>query len=84
MNLDQLKEVMKYHLANFNDEGVEISDFTIHNTVLSPDDGYGNANSKYIYRALIRWTMKKNGHGDKAWPDDWFENDVAYLASNIL
>jgi len=84
MDIEQLKAVMKFHLANFNDEGVEINDDTIHNTVLSDSDGFGNANSKYIYRAAIRWTMKKNGHEDKVWPPDWFDSSVTYLAEKIL
>ena len=41
MTQQQLMEVMKFHLKNFNDEGVVISDDTIHNTVLSDSDGYG-------------------------------------------
>lgn len=84
MTQEQLKEVMKFHLANFNDEGVEIKDDTIHNTVLSDSDGYGAANSKSIYRAVIRWTMKKNGHQDKPWPSDWFDKNVEYLSSKIV
>lgn len=84
MTKEQLKDVMKYHLTNFNDEGVEINDQTIHSAVLSESDGFGNANSKYIYRAVIRWTMKKNGLIDKPWPSDWFEKDVEYLSSKIL
>jgi len=84
MTVEQLKEVMKYHLKNFNDEGVAINNQTIHNTVLSDSDGIGNANSKTIYRAVIRWTMIKNDHEDKVWPSNWFEKDVAYLASKII
>ena len=84
MTQQQLKEVMKFHLSNFNDEGVEINDGTIHNTVLSDSDGYGAANSKGIYRAVMRWTMKKNGHQDKPWPSDWFDKSVEYLSSKIL
>ena len=84
MTQKQLKEVMKFHLSNFNDEGVEINDDTIHDTVLSDSDGYGAANSKSIYRAVIRWTMKKNGHQDKPWPSDWFNKSVEYLSSKIL
>ena len=84
MNLEQLKEVMKYHLRNFNDEGEVINDQTVHNKVLSATDGFGNANSKYVYRAVIRWTMKKNGHQDKVWPADWFEKDISFLASKLL
>lgn len=84
MTQQQLKEVMKFHLKNFNDEGVKIDDNTIHNTVLSESDGYGNSNSKNIYRAAIRWTMKKNGQKDIPWPKDWFNKSVDYLSSKIL
>jgi hypothetical protein len=84
MTQDQLKEVMKFQLKNFNDEHVTISDITIHNTVLSETDNYGDSNSKNLYRAFIRWTMVKNGHEDKPWPGDWFEKDVSYLSSKII
>jgi hypothetical protein len=84
MTQEQLQEVMKFHLTNFNDEGVEINNDTVHNTVLSDSDGYGAANSKYIYRAAIRWTMKRNGHQDKVWPSDWFDKSVSELASKII
>lgn len=84
MTQTQLKEVMKFHLANFNDEGVEINDDTVHSTVLSDSDGFGASNSKSIYRALIRVTLKKNGHKDKPWPKDWFENNVEFLSSKII
>ena len=84
MTQEQLKNVMKFHLKNFNDEGVVINDDTIHSTVLSDSDGYGSSNSKTIYRSVIRWTMKKNGHEDKPWPPDWFEKSVECLSSCIL
>ncbi|NVO19711.1 MAG: hypothetical protein HXX13_08425 [Bacteroidetes bacterium] len=84
MTEDQLKEVMKFHLQNFNNEGVAINDQTIHNTVLSDSDGFGDSNSKSIYRAAIRWTIQKNGAEDKPWPADWFDNNVAYLASKLI
>ena len=84
MTQEQLKTVMKFHLQNFNDEGVAINDDTIHKTVLSDSDGYGGSNSKSIYRAVIRWTMKKNGMADKPWPTDWFDKSVEYLSSKIL
>lgn len=84
MTQEQLKDVMKYHLTNFNDEEVEINDDTVHNTVLSDSDGYGAANSKYIYRAAIRWTMKSNGHQDRPWPSNWFELNVKELAYKII
>jgi hypothetical protein len=84
MTQQQLQEVMKFHLKNFNDEGVSIDDDTIHHTVLSETDGFDGSNSKNIYRSVIRWTLKKNGHQDKPWPADWFEKSVRYLASKII
>lgn len=84
MTQEELKTVMKFHLSNFNDEGLAINDDTIHNTVLSDSDGYGAANSKYIYRAVMRWTMEKNEYPDKPWPSDWFDRSVEYLSSKII
>ena len=84
MTNNDLKNIMKFHLSNFNDEEIEIDDNTIHNKILSDSDGYGDSNSKEVYRAVIRVTMKKNGQEDKPWPSDWFENSVEYLASKIL
>ncbi|MBN2425849.1 MAG: hypothetical protein JXR46_10755 [Calditrichaceae bacterium] len=84
MTVDQLKEVMKFHLNNFNDEDIDIDDETIHNQVLSASDGYGAANSKNIYRSVMRWTLKKNGHQDKRWPNNWIDMSVAELSSKIL
>ena len=84
MTLEQLHDVMKFHLENFNKEDFEVNNDTIHNTVLSDSDGYGAANSKYIYKAIIRWTMKKNGHEDKDWPYNWFDKSVSELALKII
>lgn len=84
MTREQLKEIMKFHLSNFNNEGVNINDQTVHKSVLSADDGYGAANSKRIYRSVVRWTLIRNQHEDKNWPKDWFEKDVEYLSSKII
>jgi hypothetical protein len=84
MTLEQLKEVMKYHLGNFNDEGVAINDDTLHKQVLSDEDGFGAATSKRIYKAVVRWTLKKQCHEDKTWPSDWMELSVKELAPKLL
>jgi hypothetical protein len=84
MTENQLRKVMKFHLKNFNDEGVLINDDTIFSTVLSESDGFGAANSKTIFRAIIRWTLKRNGHTDKPWPSDWFNSSVKTLSSKII
>lgn len=84
MTVEQLKSVMKFHLKNFNDEGVSIDNETIHKSVLSEDDGFGTANSKSIYKALIRRTLVSNGHEDKRWPDSWMDLSVNGLAPRLL
>lgn len=81
----QLVTIMCYHLSSFNDEGVEISNVTIHNAVLSEDDGLTSSTcSKNIYKGLIRWTISANGQVDKPWPNKWVDLSVDELASKIL
>lgn len=84
MNQGQLTDVMKFHLKNFNDEGVDINDATVLNTVLSDKDGYGPANSMNVFRSVMRWTMKRNGIKDKSWPRSWMSLTVTDLASKLL
>lgn len=84
MTVEQLKAIMKFHLANFNDEKEKISDETIHNKILSDQDGYGNASSQYIYKAVIRWTLRKEKHADVAWPTNWMKRSVKQLAPMLL
>jgi hypothetical protein len=84
MTLDQLKEVMKFQLKAFNQNGVGIIDETIHKDILSEDDGFATANSKEIYRSFVRYTLVKNGHLDRPWPDAWMNLSVNILASKII
>ena len=85
MTKDQLKNVMEYQLKNFNDEEVPINNDTIHNQVLSPDDGFSPpTSSQQIYKAFIRWTIRKQNHEDKAWPSHWMDLSVAELADKLI
>ena len=85
MTADQLKEVMKFQLKNFNDEGVAIEDGTVHNTVLAEDDGFSpTTSSKAVYRAFIRNTLSRNGGGDPRWPAGWMDLDVKTLADSLM
>lgn len=84
MEQNQLQDVMKYQLAPFNDEGVDIGDDTIHETVLDADDGFGPSNSKTIYEGAIRWTLVKAGHKDKPWPANWMGMSVRELAGALI
>lgn len=85
VTIEQLIEVMKYHLENFNDEGVKIDNDTVHKDVLSDSDGVtSTTSSKGIYKGIIRWTISKNGHEDKPWPNNWMNLSVKDLASAII
>ena len=84
MTSEQLRAVMRFHLGNFNDEGVEVTDDTVHSTVLSDSDGFGAANSKALYKGAIRWTLAKADKQDPDWPRDWIDMTVTDLAGVLL
>jgi hypothetical protein len=75
---------MRFHLGNFNDEGVAIRNATVHSEVLAEDDGFGGANSKAIYKAAIRWTLSKQEHVDRRWPANWMDLSVTELANRLI
>lgn len=83
MTVDQLKEVMKFHLRNLSTTGVPINDETIHREALT-EDGFGTANPRRIYKSLIRWTFHANNVPDKPWPPNWLDYSVANLATGLL
>ena len=84
MTLGQLKEVMKYHLKNFNDEGVDINYSTVHNKVLSENDGFENVNSIQIYQHFIKWTLNSQGLELKEWPENWIDLTVNELSEKLM
>jgi len=84
MTHKQLQSVMKFQLKYFNNSETKITDETVHRQILSRQDGFGYANSKYIYRAVIRWTIIQNKHKDKNWPKHWIDLSVKELALKIL
>lgn len=84
MTQQQIADVMKFHLSNFNNEGETIKDDLVLNKVLSDSDGFGPANSQNIFRAVMRWTFKKNGHKDKPFPRNWMDLTVSQLASKLV
>lgn len=84
MQIESLKEVMEFHLSNFNDEQVEITEDTVHSEVVSMTDGYPGTRSAQIYKNLVRWTINKNGDEVKEWPEDWLGQSVKALASVLV
>ena len=68
----QLKGVMKKHLRSFNtNPNITITNETIHSVVLSDSDGFGQANSKQLYKGMVRWSLKNAGDNDENWPSGW-------------
>jgi len=81
----QLKNVMKLQLQRFNDEGVTISDATVHDEVLAEDDGPTRTlSSARLYKGVIRFVLKRNNNVDPRWPNDWLAMSVKDLASALL
>ncbi len=85
MTIEQLKAVMIFHLTNFNRTGSTPDENTIHQDILSDDDGMNPAtSSKKLYKGLVRFTIVSNGHEDKTWPSKWMELSVVDLANKIF
>lgn len=85
MTEEQLKKVMKKHLKNFNSNPeIKVSDNTVHNTILSANDGYGTANSKQIYKGMVRWSLSITNSPLKEWPKKWMEMSVKDLANKLM
>ncbi len=85
MQLQQLINAMIRQLENLNDTGFQPIDLnTVHSQVLSSNDGFGLASSKNIYRALVRWILRRNGHQDKPWPSNWMSLSVTELANKLI
>ncbi len=85
MTVAQLTEAMKYYLKGYNDEGVVITSQTIHNTVLSEDDGIGDVNSKVMYFHSITLYLHKAGQEPlNQWPSGWMEMTLETVAEKLL
>ena len=85
LSKSQLKTVMIFHLTNFNRTNATVDENTIHRDILSENDGMTPAtSSKNLYKGLVRFTVVKNGHQDKTWPNKWMEMSVTDLADKIF
>ena len=77
-----LLQVMLYQLGGFTT--TPVTPTTVHSTVLSAGDGFGNDSSENIYYSAIRWTIKQNGGTDNPWPNGWMGMTVQDLATALL
>jgi|GEM_PF-1094268 hypothetical protein len=84
MHPETLKQVMKFHLRNFNLQQLAVTDDTVHNAILSNNDGMGGASSQQIYRSLIHWTLLQKDCDSVQWPVDWMSWSVDLLAEKLV
>lgn len=80
----KLLSAMRYYMQAFNDEGVTITDQTVHEKCLADDDGFGQASSMQMYKDAVRWTLFKKGNTIKAWPLNWMKQTLDALADQLL
>lgn len=80
MTTRQMKTVMKGFLTHYNDEGIDVNDSTIHNTVLSASDGLAGISSMTMYKSDLVYVIRRNSHPEKKWPDNWMSLSVSDLA----
>ena len=84
MQKEQLLEVMKFHLSNFNDENAEITNDTKPGEVLSETDGFGSSNSADIFRYSMGATFKHANVRVNVFPDNWLEMSLDELSTKLL
>jgi hypothetical protein len=84
INAVQLRAVMRFHLKHFNTTDNKVTNNTIHNEILSDDDGVGSSNSKNLYKAAVRWSLANNGDNDLPWPTSWMDKSVKELADTLI
>ena len=85
ITLEPLMENMRVKLEAFNNENVEITNETIHNSILADDDGFKpSQSSSKLYKGAILWTIWANGGKNVKWPSNWMEQSVAQLAEFII
>jgi hypothetical protein len=69
----------------FNDEKVEISEETIHDDVLAPDDFQPKIRSSMnLYRFGLQWIIKRNKGTVPRFPSGWLGISVKALAEFIM
>lgn len=84
MTQDELIPVMIDLMAPFNNEDAVITEDTLIDQVISPDDGFPGAGSAPIFKSLVEWTLNANGNEVKDWPTDWLSQSVKQLASVLV
>lgn len=85
ITLEPLMENMRVKLQAFNNEELEITNETIHNTILAEDDGFKpTQSSSKLYKGAIMWTIWANGGKNVKWPSNWMDQSVQELAEFLI
>jgi hypothetical protein len=84
MDKNQLEKVMIFQLENFNRTENEVTNETVHETILAKDDGIGGLSSATLYRSFIRYSIRHANHEEKKWQNNWMKKTVAQLAEELI
>jgi hypothetical protein len=84
MTEKQLMIIMRFQLKNFSGETSAISDDTVHREILNENEWFGHINSIQLYKNVIRYTIKNQGHDLKIWPEEWLSMSIKELAPLII
>lgn len=79
-----MQDAIKKLMRPFNNEEVVITDDTVMDEVISPDDGFPGARSSDILPKLINWTQWANGAPIKDMPEGWLKKTVRDLAASLI
>lgn len=84
ITLEALQENMRVKLQAFNKNKVEITNDTVHKSVLDEGDAKKASRHKKLYEGAIRWTVWENEGKDSKWPSGWLDMSVTELAEFIM
>lgn len=83
MTREQLVEVMLYQLKSLGTEA-NPTESSIHAECLKSDDSLSPGGSVAKYRDFVTWTLERQGHKGKIWPENWKSLSVGALADVLL
>lgn len=84
ITLDPLQDGMRDLLLTFNKNNIEITNDTVHKTVLEDDNAKKAARNKRLYKGGVEWIVWRNEGKEVKLPSDWLDLSVRALAEFIM
>lgn len=84
LTLDPLQDGMRDLLSTFNKDGIEITNDTIHKSVLNEGNAKKLAFQKKLYKGGVDWIIWRNEGKEVKIPSDWMDLSVKAVAEFIM